>query len=340
MRVHTTYRTVILQMFPTPKQEKLLKKSMDNVFKFLELSRFELSKMMYEKFKEEGIEPRMLALLVQRFTGSLGDKAILCFDKNNSKFVNENGIWYVELKLGRGRDSRERILIARSDNEYYDAIEDLSTFPFVITREADKWFVYVSIPVKTVKTKDFVVGINFNMGKWVAAPYEGRPIFFDVRDYEERIDELERKIGRAYQKKDYDRARELHRKITEITKHAHGNFLKALKEKYGLCTLAIPEIKTMYRYVEAGNKMFNIWLYKKVAMRKFALRAMAKGFFVLEVSPARKSRICHRCGEELKITGRGKLVECENCGLKDYNRDLNAARNLAKKGMEVLSSAS
>ena len=333
MRVHSLYRTVILQAFPTPSQEKLLRKAEKSVFRFLELSRRELQKLLYHKFKDDGIEPRMLTLLTQRFTGSLGEKAILCFDDDNSKFVCENGIWYVEVKLAKGRNSRERVLIAKSDNEYYDVIEELKNFHFVVTRENDKWFVYVSIPVEP-STNGKIVGIDFNIGKWVASPYEGRPLFFDVREYEEAIDELQRKIGRAYQKKDYERANRLHKKITEIVKNAHGTFLSKLKERYGICTLAIEDISTMFRLTEKENTMINNWLYKKTAMRKFVIRAMAKGFNVVEVNPAGTTRTCHRCGAEVKIYGRTKrLIRCDNCGLRDYNRDLNSARNIAKKAL-------
>ena len=335
MRVHSLYRTVILQAFPTPSQEKKLKKAEESVFKFLELSRRELQKLLYHKFKNDGIEPRMLSLLTQRFTGSLGEKAILCFDKDNSKFVNGDGVWFVEVKLAKGRNSREKILIAKSDSEYYDIIQDLSKFPFVIVRENDKWFVYVSISVEP-STNGKIVGIDFNVGKWVASPYEGRPLFFDVREYEANIDDLQRKISRAYQKKNYERANELYQKMTEIVKQAHGNFLKAIKERYGICTLAIEDVSTMFKLTEKENTMINNWLYKKTALRKFVLRAMAKGFNVVEVNPAGTTKTCHRCDAEVKIYGRRqRLIKCDNCGLKDYNRDLNSARNIAKKAETI-----
>jgi len=228
MRVHSTYRTVILQIFPTPKQEKILRKAEESVFKFLELSRRELQKLLYHKFKDDSIEPRMLTLLCQPFTGSLGEKAILCFDRRNSKFVCENGIWYVEVKLARGRNAREKILIAKRNCEYYDVIEDCSQF-FVIARENDIWFVYVSIPI-TNETNGKIVGIDFNLRKWVAAPYEGKPLFFDVSKFEREIDYLQRRLSRAYQKEDKEKIEKLNAKICEIVKHAHANFLAAIKE--------------------------------------------------------------------------------------------------------------
>jgi len=337
MRVYNLYRTVILQAYPTLSQEKLLRKAEESVFKFLELSRRELQKLLYHKFKNDGIEPRMLTLLTQRFTGSLGEKTILCFDDYNSKFVCENGIWYVEVKLSKGRNARERILIAKSNNEYYDVIEELKNFHFVMVRENDKWFVYVSIPVEP-QSNGLVVGVDFNLRKWVVAPYEGRPFFFDASEYAEKIDRLQRLISRAYSGKDYKKANEYYRKIQEIVKLTHGNFLSKIKKIYGICTLAIEDVSIMFRLTEKENTMINNWLYKKTAMRKFVLRAMAKGFNVVEVNPAGTTRTCHRCGAEVKIYGRTKrLIRCDNCGLRDYNRDLNSARNLALRAIHLLS---
>ena len=336
MRVHSTYRTVILRVHPTPEQERKLLKAEQSVFEFIEMSRRELQRLLYNKFKNDGIEPRTLELLAQRFTGSMGEKAVIPFDRVNSKFICENGNWYVEVKLARGRNQREKLLLTKPDNDYYDVIENLSKYPFILVRENDKWFVYVSIPVEP-SSNGLVVGIDFNMHKWVAAPYEGRPLFFDVRRYEETIEELQRKISRAHQKKDLDRVRKLHQKICETVKHAHGTFLSAIKERYGICTLAVEDVETMFKLTEKDSKMINNWLYAKTAMRKFILRAMAKGFNVVEVDPRGTTRTCHRCGSEVKIYGRRKkLIECPKCGLRDYNRDLNAARNIAICALSTL----
>jgi len=48
------------------------------------------------------------------------------------------------------------------------------------------------------------------------------------------------------------------------------------------------------------------------------------------VNPTGTTTTCHRCGSKVTIYGRSKrLIKCSGCGLKDYNRDLNAARNIA-----------
>ena len=138
--------------------------------------------------------------------------------------------------------------------------------------------------------------------------------------------------SRLYRRREYDKARECYRKICEVVKTAHCEFLSRIKKMYGSCTLAVEEVEKMYKLTEKDNRLVNNWLYTKLAMRKFILRAMSKGFEVVEVDPRDTTRKCFRCGNEVQIYGRRKrLIRCTCCGLKDYNRDLNAARNIAKK---------
>ena len=351
MRVDSARRTVILQCYPTAEQEKELKKAEKSSLRFIEFSRREFQRLLYNKFKEveRDIDPRMLEKLAQRFTGSMGNKAILDFDKDNSKFVKENGAWFVEVKLFRGRNSRVRIPLAKTERKYYDVIGNLSKFPFVITRENDKWFVYVSVPVSE-KVNGNIIGVDFNLRKWVASPYQGQPLFFDVTFYSKKVDEIRRRISRwqtalskAKKIGDKDKIEQCKRMIKklykirgEIVKLAHGEFLKRIHEKYGICTIGIEDVKTMYRLIEKDSKMINNWLYSKTAIRKFVLRAMAKGFNVVEVDPRDTTKKCHKCFSELKIKGkRGRIVECPNKCFKSYNRDLNAARNIALKAKKT-----
>jgi transposase len=333
MRVNSQYRTVTVRLLPLPEQEILLRKAEMEVIKFLSLSRYELQSMLYHKMKDYGVEisMRSLNLLVQRFTGSLGEKTIIPFD-DNAKFVNDNGLWFVEVQLFKERGNRIRIPIAKSEVPYYEAIGELEGLPLLITRENEDWFAYVSIPVKA-DPNGLIVGVDFNLRKWVASPYIGTPIFFDVREYNEKIDRLQRLSSRYQSREEEEKVKECFRKMQEIVKLAHGNFLSKIMDKYGICNLAVEEVETIYKLVRKENKMINNWLYSKTALRQFILRAMAKGFNVIEVDPKDTTKLCHKCGNPVKIYGKHeRLIACEKCGYRDYNRDLNSARNIAKKG--------
>jgi transposase len=335
--VNSQYRTVIVKLLPLPEQEVLLRKAELEVTKFLNLSRYELQNMLYHRMKECGVELSMytLSLLVQRFTGSLGEKSLIPFDTDyNARFINDNGLWFVEVQLFKGKGNRIRIPMAKSEVPYYEAIGELEGLPLVIACENEDWFAYVSIPVKA-DPNGLIVGVDFNMRKWVASPYEGQPIFFDVREYNEKIDRLQRLRSKYQSRGEEENVKECFRKMQGIVKLAHGNFLSKIMDKYGVCNLAVEEVETIYKLVRKENKMINNWLYSKTALRQFILRAMAKGFNVIEVPPKDTTRLCHKCGSPVKIYGKHeRLVACEKCGYKDYNRDLNSARNIAKKGMK------
>lgn len=221
----------------------------------------------------------------------------------------------------------------KSEVPYYDVIDELAQWPFMVTKENDKWFAYVSIPVKS-NVKKRVVGIDFNLNKWVAATVNGKPLFFDALEYSAEIDRIQRLISRAMGRN--DNVEELYERREAVVKRAHGNFLAAIKKKFGLCTLAIEDIEELYKLTRKENRMINNWLYTKTALRKFALRAMAHGFNLVEVNPFGTTRTCFRCGGEVTTYGdHDRLIECKKCGLRDYNRDLNAARNIAKASIRV-----
>jgi transposase len=334
MRVSTQYRTVILQAYPDPKQERVLKRCEQSVLKFLEVGRLQLQKMLYHKLKDLDIGRYSLSLLAQRFTGSMGEKALLPFHTDyNARFVEDGGLWFIDAQLLKGRGERVRIPIAKTEVPYYESIQELVGLPFFLARENDKWFAYVSVPVKA-DPNGTAVGIDFNLRLWVASPYEDSPLFFDARPYSREVDRLQKLIARA-QKNEED-VEEHYQSLRGLIKQAHGNFLSAISEKWGICTLVLEDIETMYGMRGLKSKLTNNWLYKKTALRQFALRAMAKGFDVVEVPPRGTSKECHRCGSQLKIYGRHeRLVECDKCGLRDYNRDLNAARNIAKGAVDA-----
>jgi putative transposase len=70
----------------------------------------------------------------------------------------------------------------------------------------------------------------------------------------------------------------------------------------------------------------NMPYYKLTKMIEY--KAMLKGIPVITTSEAYTSRTCHRCGSEGKRKSQGLFV-CSHCG--EYNADLNAAINIAKK---------
>lgn len=333
MNVLSEYRTVVLRVDPNPFQLRLLRQTEKSVYKFLDYGRLKLQSELYHAFNAE-IPTRSLALLSKRFTGSMGEKALIPFDGDNSRFVEDRGLWFIQVQLGKRGDKRERLPLWKTQNKYYDEIRDMSEYPFFLARENDKWFTYVSVPLPPPTRSNRVVGVDFNLEHWVASEAEGRPLMWGAKPYSRQVDQLIREIGRAQQEDVEDSARKekldkLYSAIEGVRRKSHSLFLQAMAERYGKATLAVENVEVIYRLRAKENRKTNNWLYKKTALRQFQLKAMVEGFNVVEVNPWGTSKQCHRCGST--VEEKGRLIDCPKCGLRDYNRDVNAARNIAAR---------
>ena len=135
------------------------------------------------------------------------------------------------------------------------------------------------------------------------------------------------------------RIQDLYLVIKEVIKKAHGDFISRLidvADKYwreGFNVIFVLEdLKGITKRIEKIHPSFNRWLHSQWCYRKFAVMLETKGYPVKYVEPKDTSKICHRCGKQGKTYGKHKrLFKCNYCGLKDFNRDLNAARNIALK---------
>jgi putative transposase len=332
---------------PSRQVEKALKWGELEAMKFIELSSRDFQNRLYHKFsKISELGSYTVALLAQRFIGSCRGKAVIPFNSQNSKFLNENGCWFVEVALTRGKKPRLRVPIAKTDNKYYDVIENCVGLPFAIVREDDRWYAYISAP-NNIEPNSNVVGIDFNEATWVASKADSRPLFFDVRGYAHDVNRLQDLISRAnrdcpihsrcrYCKKKCN-VQQLYDQRTAILKRCQGDFLAEIMKRWGICTLGIECIDVMYAMVRDTKKTRSVrnWLNSKLCMRKFEKRATSKGFDVVEVDPAYTTQRCYRCGEVGEIYGdHFRLFKCK-CGLRDYNRDLNASRNIAKLALNA-----
>ena len=65
-------------------------------------------------------------------------------------------------------------------------------------------------------------------------------------------------------------------------------------------------------------------------------KAESLGKIMLKIDPAYTSQECSKCGEVNKSNRNGLKYKCKSCGF-ELNSDLNAARNIANRGMTVVS---
>lgn len=78
------------------------------------------------------------------------------------------------------------------------------------------------------------------------------------------------------------------------------------------------------------RKMLGEWSYYDL-QTKLEYKAEALGKSVIYVSPSYTSQRCSRCGHTTKANRKGSVFKCTDCGF-ELNADLNASRNIARKG--------
>ncbi|AKG92328.1 transposase [Geoglobus ahangari] len=358
------YRAITLRLEPTKKQKRLLERNLQTVVKMLEISRYEFQKQIYHKFKEEqfDVSSRLLDLMVQRISKSLMSNKVLPLDERNYKFVNPSGRgWFIEVLLrsakGRSRkEAKELIPICRTDNKYYSDIIDGTAYPAVIYQQGDDYFLTVTIPVEKRWEDErpvVVIGIDLNQRKHAASLYNpetGRfewNTFFDLEPVDRKIKEIQRKISQIQRgrkpteltEEEREQINKLYERIRKVIDKGHGDFIRKLLEvadayweKGYDVVFAVEELKGITKRAGKDYAPFNRWLHSQWCYRRFGILLDSRQYEVVEVSPAYTSKLCHRCGSEVKIHGKHKrLITCPSCGLKDFSRDLNSARNIAIK---------
>ena len=354
------YKSVVLRLVPTPREEKILEHNLLKVSKFLEVSKREFQNALYAKIRETipDMHASAVTLLTQRFTNTVMSNLIYPLgDRNNCnyKFIKENGWYKIEVRF----KPKEKVVIpiARSDCRYYSDILDGAIYPGFIFKEGDNYFVSISIPFKRRWEEGrptVYIGIDLNQRKHAASLYNPqtgkyeRNLFFDLKPVDRKVKVLQRKITAIQKGKSNSQLTEEERKkinklyeaIRKVIQKGHGDFIAKLIEVadeywergYNV-VFVLEELKGITKRAGKSYAPFNHWLHSQWCYRKFGVMLEAKPYRVVYVKPKDTSKLCHKCGSEVKIYGKhNRLIKCEVCGYRDFSRDLNAARNIARGG--------
>lgn len=139
-------------------------------------------------------------------------------------------------------------------------------------------------------------------------------------------------------------ARRHYKARSEMIKKSWGDFLGVILRKADeywengynvVLVIEDPAVLAKIRKNEERHRdpHFSRWVNSEWMFGWFEKMLASRPYPYLRINPAGTSKKCHRCGAELEIHGKhGRLVTCSVCGLKDFNRDLNAARNIALRG--------
>jgi len=108
------------------------------------------------------------------------------------------------------------------------------------------------------------------------------------------------------------------KEIVELAKHY----------RYGI---AIENLKGLRHHYNAKRhrKRLHKWAYRDL-IDKIVYKAKLNGVPVVFVDPRNTSRTCSKCGHLIEKGVKGKWFKCSKCNFQ-LDRDLNAARNIAKR---------
>jgi len=204
-----------------------------------------------------------------------------------------------------------------------------------LIRRKGRWFLYVTLSIKTEEAKPTnVLGVDLGIVN-LAVTSDGQ--FFSGRAVRFRKERLA-KLRKTYQEKGRrSRMRKREGKDRRWMTHVNHCLSKAIVEKAKAQNAAIAlenleGIRGRAKLSKRFNRMLSGWAFWE--LRKFIeYKARLAGVVVVAVDPRSSSQTCSRCGE------RGKrdrsAFHCEACSLQLHS-DLNAARNLCQRGISSL----
>jgi IS605 OrfB family transposase len=326
---------------------------MVKVAKFLNISKREFQKAIWHHARQnrelKEAHTRLLDLLSQRFASTVMGNLLYPLDERNYSFV-KRGKWYsVEVRFEP--KTKVAIPIARPERKYYADILDGTAYPAFIYKHGADYFMSVEIPFKEhyeESRQTVYVGIDLNQRKHAASLYNPetrefeRNIFFDLKPVDERIKKIQWKISAIQRGErtsgERESIRDLYERIDKTIEKGHGDFISKLtgvadeywKKGYNV-VFVLEDLRGITKRAGKEYPAFNRWLHSQWCYRRFGILLETHGYPVKYVDPMDTSAKCYRCGAKVEIYGKhGRLIKCNVCGLRDFSRDLNAARNILK----------
>lgn len=145
-------------------------------------------------------------------------------------------------------------------------------------------------------------------------------------------------LGTAQRARKTKRARAIHAKVAARRRDALHKASSALAKKYGLIVIGDVSPSKLARTNMAKSIHDAGWSDLKMML---SYKAMMHGGRTLEVSERLSSQVCSECGSlppsrPKGIADLGKRVwACDDCGTV-HDRDVNAARNILRVGLDTL----
>ncbi len=126
-----------------------------------------------------------------------------------------------------------------------------------------------------------------------------------------------------------------YKNYSKYINHCIAKKVVEIAKKYN-AIIVLENLKKIKGKSKNMRKLFRKWCYYDL-IQKIEYKAKENGIPILKINPRNTSKTCSRCEYVNKKLKNERIFMCPNCGL-EIDRDLNAAINIAKKGLMKLSS--
>jgi len=204
-----------------------------------------------------------------------------------------------------------------------------------------KWYVTFSCEVEPqlLPASDKAVGIDVGLHTFAMLP-DGtlieNPRFF--REEEKALANAQRKLNKAAKgTPERARRRKVVSRVHERIRFRRDDFSHQLSRKivnnYGIiCVEDLSVNRMVHNHCLAKSIADAAW---SGFFAMLSYKAESAGRKLVKVKPAYTTQDCNRCGHRQKLTLADRIYHCPCCGLH-IDRDLNAAKNILRLGMQSL----
>jgi transposase len=260
-------------------------------------------------------------------------------DKQMSKIVKKNGVLYLKIQT--------KLIPFRL--KAIDKLDDLLLKKYnsaVVWLKGKKWVADVQVEVEShyVEGKpEAVIGID--LGKrhstysiWIGGKEVYRAFdkfgkyHFTMRKITEKIAEVQANF-KGTRKQLSEALKPLYEKRKMVLRQYYGTLrnkiLKHVPEGYNP-VFVLEDLDSLPRAeLRKGQR---IWAHQELANGIFASQLEWNGYKVVKVDARGTTHTCWKCGSPVKSRKDRKII-CPTCYPKGLDRDLNAARNIARRYM-------
>jgi len=205
-----------------------------------------------------------------------------------------------------------------------------------------KWYVTFNCEVEPqpLPASDEAVGIDVGLYTFAAFSDETQPIenprFF--REEEKALAKAQRKLSQATKGTPERTSRRrvvsrVHERIRfRRDDFSHQESRKIINHYEVICVEDLPVKGMIHNHCLAKSIADAAW---SGFFTMLSYKAESAGRKLVKVNPAYTTQDCHRCGHRQKLTLADRIYKCPCCGLH-IDRDLNAAKNILRLGMQSL----